>query len=273
MASTRYTAGKTLFAKTKVIPPEQFLSQPGVPYIIAPPTASKTASTTKKTTVNKAKSTATATTKSIDTTAAYNALTAQNNAALAQAEALANQKQQLAENAYAENLAALESAYRNRASYLKSNYDSSLAQLQKTKDDGSKSVNTDIDKALQEAYVNAMKNQRDLPGSLSALGINGGAAESTLAGMRNSYGNARNTLETTRASQLAALLGTYQQSSARALQDYNTQLAADEKSKTNQQISLKQALADGIAEILTDRISAVDKTNTSFAAQLAALFK
>lgn len=98
---------------------------------------------------------------------------------------------------------AREEAYNRAASAQKSAYDNNVSQL-----------NGATDKALQEAYINRMLQQRNLQQQLSAQGISGGASETTQASMLNNYQNSRNDLETERARQLANLMQTYQNNMA-----------------------------------------------------------
>lgn len=98
---------------------------------------------------------------------------------------------------------AREEAYNKAAAAQKSAYDSNVSQL-----------NSTTNKALQEAYINRMLQQRNLQQQLSAQGISGGASETTQASMLNNYQNSRNDLETERARQLANLMQTYQNNMA-----------------------------------------------------------
>lgn len=75
-------------------------------------------------------------------------------------------------------------------------------------------LNAATDRALQEAYINRMLSLRNLNQELSAQGLTGGSAESTLAGLYNNYGNARAQLESERVAQQGSLLNTYQNNMA-----------------------------------------------------------
>ena len=84
-----------------------------------------------------------------------------------------------------------------------------------------------------EALVEYAKTfgKRDLPQALAAQGLTGGMSESALAGMYNSYGNNRNTIDRGRNESLAALLDTLNSNRSSALQSYNSQLSAAEQQK------------------------------------------
>lgn len=165
----------------------------------------------------------------------YAALLAQvqaaQDAAARRAEELARQKQQAAQAAYDKNMGYLNEAYANRSNLLQQNYNDALAQLQASYDSGARGVNQNADSAQQQAYINYMMSKRDLPQALAAQGLTGGMSESALAGMYNSYGNNRNTIDRGRNESLAALLDTLNSNRSSALQSYNSQLSAAEQQK------------------------------------------
>lgn len=109
---------------------------------------------------------------------------------------------------YLQELRAREQAARDAA------YNAAAAQQKANLDYAQQQLDAATDQALQEAYVNRMLTLRNLGQDLSAQGITGGAAESTLAGVYNNYGNARSQLESQRAAQQASLLNTYQNNMA-----------------------------------------------------------
>ncbi len=99
---------------------------------------------------------------------------------------------------------ARDEAYRAAAAAQRQNYEYAQGQLDST-----------TDRALQEAYVNKMLTLRDLSQQMAGQGLSGGASETSLAGLYNNYGNARNELETERQQQMAALLNAYQNNMAK----------------------------------------------------------
>lgn len=129
-----------------------------------------------------------------------------------------------AQNAAAEQLRAAqeaqrrarEEAYQKAVAQQKANYDFSVGQ-----------VNDATGNALQKAYISRMLQDKNLQQSLSAQGLNGGASETTTAGMYNNYNNARNNLETERQRQIANLLNTYQNNTAQLEQQRASGEAAD----------------------------------------------
>lgn len=84
-------------------------------------------------------------------------------------------------------------------------YDAMAEARHKGYDRGATQANQVTDQALQEAYVNKMMSGRNLDQKLSALGRSGGAAESTVLNLENSYGRQRGEHERERANALSDL--------------------------------------------------------------------
>lgn len=133
---------------------------------------------------------------------------------------------------------ARDEAYRVAEAQQKKDYEYAAGQL-----------NTDTDRALQEAYINKMLSLLHLPQDMTAQGLGGGASETTLGSLYNNYGNARTKLENERQRQLAGLLNTHQSNLAQlraqrasgaqtALNAYTTQLAKLMASNTPMLLSL-----------------------------------
>lgn len=172
-----------------------------------------------------------------------------------------------AQNAAAEQLRAAqeaqrkarEEAYQKAAAQQKVNYDFSAGQ-----------VNDATGKALQEAYVARMLQDKNLQQSLSAQGLNGGASETTTAGMYNNYNNARNNLETERQRQLANLSNTYQNNMAQLEQQRASGDAAD---LSQYQTALQNLTAGNTAKLISllqgygDMASSVPATTARYNAQ------
>lgn len=139
-------------------------------------------------------------------------------------------------------------------------YARSTAQQQQNYEYGRGQVNDATDSALRQAYINRMQQQRNLNQLLSAQGLNGGASETTTAGMLNNYANSRNALETERTAQLAKLMNTYQNNltelanqkasgDAADLTAYQTNLGNLAANNANNMISLIQGYANMAASM------------------------
>lgn len=149
-------------------------------------------------------------------------------------------------------------------------YNRSAAQQKTDYEYGQGQLNSATDSALQQAYINRMMKRRNLAQLLSAQGLNGGASETTTAGMLNNYSNSRNALETERARQLASLFNTYQNNMAQLenqkasgdaadLTQYQTNLAKLTADNANNLISLMQGYANMASSVPQVR----QKFNTS----------
>lgn len=196
---------------------------------------------------------------------------AAQDAAQRRAEELAAKKQAAAQAAYDKNMGYLTDDYASRGNLLKNSYDDTLAQLQKSYESGTGTVNKNADSAQQQAYVNYMLSKRDMPQQLVALGISGGAAESNLADMYNSYGDTRNKTDLTRAENLAKLLESLDSNKSNALQTYNKQLSSDDAQRLAYKIQLEQALANGTSEILQGKYDTLQKLDDTYSQQMNAL--
>lgn len=97
---------------------------------------------------------------------------------------------------------------------------------------GRAELNANIENQLRELYIARMMADKALPVQMAAQGINGGAAESTLAGNRNQYQTNRNTLYQDANAKLADLLKTY-----------NTSVNSNEQNLAQQMADLKRQLA------------------------------
>ena len=172
-------------------------------------------------------------------------------------EAAAAAKRQAAQDAYNRGMNALNNAYSSGKNLLTENYNSSLGTMQEAYDNGVAGVNRQADKTQNEAYINYMLSKRDLPQMMTAQGINGGAAESTLASLANQYGNSRNEIDVGRNSNLGDLLQNLNANKASALQAYNSSLADLESRRMAYQMELENALAQQIVSAANTRYDAL----------------
>jgi len=188
-------------------------------------------------------------------------------------EGLLAQQRAAAQNAYNNSMARVAEAYNNslgrlntawdtNKNMLKSNLDTTLNRLQSQYDYSRGVVDEDANKSLREAYINYMMNKKNLAQGLSAMGMSGGATESSMAKMFNNYGNSRNNINTTLADNIAGLLNELSNNKSNANQLYNTQFAdaqnqyaqqlnALEANKNNQINALEANLASALANVTT----------------------
>jgi len=169
-----------------------------------------------------------------------------------------------AQSAYDRGMNALNSAYDAQMSSLLNNLNSTKGQLLDSYNRSKTSINDDAAESLKQAYINKMKSERNLNQQMSAQGLSGGATESTLAGMLNNYGNARNEINTTTNKNLSNLEGNYNDNLAQAMQAYNSAVATANLQKAQQQISLENALANNQMSALSDYQSLMQSENQNY---------
>jgi len=138
---------------------------------------------------------------------------------------LAAERQRRADEAYERNMQRIASAYNSAASNLKSNYDSTADRLGVYRDESMADVNKDAEASLRQAYINNMLTKKNLNQRLSAMGYNGGSAESTMAKLENNYGNSRTDINETLNNNISKLDQSYGDNLANALQSYNSSMS------------------------------------------------
>ena len=177
------------------------------------------------------------------------------------------------------------------------NYDASITARQEAYDKNVDTVNSDTERAMQQAYINNQLQKRNLGQQLAALGRSGGAAESTLLGLANEYGGQRGTLDEQRNDQLGELALDLSQGKAEDLQrlnDLKAQYESDYQNRmqdlaaaslerllnydnnyTNAMASLEQARAQQLAEIAsaaTGYSSGIDTTAQDYLKNLQMVY-
>lgn len=167
----------------------------------------------------------------------------------------ANNKQAQIEAAYNRAAEGLRQGYSEAEGALRGNYDAAANAINESYKNSAKNVETDATRSLREAFVNNEINKKNLGQQMSALGLSGGATESTLAKFNNSYGNASNDIRTTRNTNLGNLNATKSQSLADALAQYNSNLASLKTQLAGQLASLEQARANGLIDALDKEFS------------------
>lgn len=230
--------------------------------------AAPTTSTTKKVTFSKPSSSGTGSNSvsapsysGVDYASQLANLYAQQQA---QAQAYAAQQRAAAESAYRAGMERLGQAWDTKTGALKDNLNSTLANLQRQYDSSKNEVNADANKSLREAYINYMLNKKNLNQNLTAQGIGGGAAESTMAGMYNNYGNSRNNINTTLNDNLTSLENTYQGNISNANQQYNSAYANALSDYLNYQNQLEQNLANSIVGSYGNMVNSLGSLNSGY---------
>lgn len=195
-------------------------------------------------------------------------LYAQQQAAAAEAE---RRRREAAQQAYERSMAALNAAYNGQIEALKNNYNATLGQLQSDYDMGVAGVNRNADSALQQAYINQMMTLKSLPQQLAAQGIGGGAAESTLAGVYNNYGNSRNEIDVARGESLGELMAQLNAGRNQAQQAYNNQLSDAQAARLAYEMQLEQNLANAVADAASVNYDRQFEISSEYLAQMSKL--
>lgn len=175
-----------------------------------------------------------------------------------------NQMRAAAQAAYDRGMSALESAYGEQMNSLRNNLASTKGQLLNNYNYSKGNIMSDAEQSLKEAYINRMLSEKNLAQKMSAQGLSGGATESTMAGMYNNYGNARNNINTTQNRNLSDLENNYNDNVAQAMQAYNSAVAQANMQKAQQVIALENALANNQISALSDYQSLMQSQNSQY---------
>ena len=195
---------------------------------------------------------------------AYNALLATYQAQQSDYDNYLAEMRAAAQGAYDRGMSALNSAYDNQLSSLSSNLKETKNQLLNQYNRSKKNITDDAAASLRQAYINKMLSEKNLGQQMSALGLNGGATETTLANMLNNYGNARNNINTTQNKNLSSLEGNYSDNLSQAMQAYNSAVANANLQKAQQAMSLENALANNQISALGDYQSLMQQRNSQY---------
>lgn len=179
-------------------------------------------------------------------------------------------QRQAADDMYNRNVEALNNAYSQRGDLLKNNLNATLGNLQTDYNASRDSINRDATAAAKEAYINRMMSQRNLAQNMAAQGLSGGASESTMAGLENSYGEARNTIANTANQNLGNLENLYTKNRNAAQQAYNDQLAADALQKAQYMVQFENDRQNLVAQAYQNQLSQLMSLDPSYLAAMSA---
>jgi len=157
-----------------------------------------------------------------------------------------------ANTAYNLNMERIRQAYDSNRRTIDDVYSGSQGQLRNAYDKSSRGVRDDSEQALRESYINYMMSRKNLGQELSALGLNGGEAETTLGSLLNNYGNSRNAIETTRNKNLSNLGDALQSGLAQAQQNYSSALQSLINNRLNAENAAENARQNLLANFATN---------------------
>ena len=185
-------------------------------------------------------------------------------------EEIRGRQQEAADAAYNRNVSAMNQAFDQRGQLLKGNLDTTLANLQTDYDASRDVINRDATEAAREAYINRMMSQRNLAQNMAAQGLSGGASETTLAGLENNYGNARNQIAATANENLGSLEDLYTKNRNSAMQEYNDQLAADALARAQYMTQFENDRQNMLAQAYDSQLQQLMSLDPSFVAAMSA---
>lgn len=151
-------------------------------------------------------------------------------------------------NSYYDPSADLLAAYNARQAALKSNYNAALNQLRNSYNTSVNDLKNQGDEALREAYINMMMNKRGLNQSLEAQGLRGGATESAMANLYNTYASDRNAIARAIAQNLTDVGNKYGENVANLGMKYGENNADAVADYQKQLINARQTLANQLAK-------------------------
>jgi hypothetical protein len=135
---------------------------------------------------------------------------------------LQRQAQERADQAYQRNMERIANAYDSAYGSLRDNLSSTQGRLNAARDKSMGDVRGDAEDSLRQAYINNMMTRRNLNQRLAAMGMNGGATETTMSSLENQYGKSRAGINQTLNDNIANLDSTYGDNLAAALQSFNS---------------------------------------------------
>lgn len=183
-----------------------------------------------------------------------------------------NQLRSQAEGIYNQNMDRISSAYDSGLQNIENTYNSSKATLDSSNSANQRSVNTDAETSMRQAYINNMLNRKNLQQDMSAQGLNGGASESTMASLANNYGNSRNNIDTQRESSLSDLLQQYQSNLSSLLSNYSSQKNDMYNNRIAQEMSAASQLQNlGMNLLSNSSLSSLSGTDSSYLSAMSAL--
>lgn len=174
------------------------------------------------------------------------------------------QMREAAQSAYDRGMSALNNAYDAQLNSLNSNLSETKNTLLDQYNRSKKGITDDAASSLRQAYINKMMSQKNLGQQMSAMGLTGGATETSLNNLLNNYGNARNQINTTRNTNLYNLEGNYNDNLSQAMQAYNSAVASANLQKAQQAMSLENALANNQISALGDYQSLMQRENENY---------
>ena len=153
-----------------------------------------------------------------------------------------------------------------RNALMQKNYQAALDQLRGAYESNVNSLKNQGADAMREAYINMMMNKRGLNNNLASAGINGGATESVMDNLYNTYANDRNKIARTINESLEEAGRNYGNNVANLGINYNNDYSGVLNDYYSQLAAAKMSLANQLQPITTRTSSNTSTTPTTVAA-------
>lgn len=157
----------------------------------------------------------------------------------------------------------MQEMYERQRAQQEAAYQNTLSKLSNSYKQGQQNLNQNADDALRQAYIAYKKGQLGLTQDLANRGINGGATESILADLYNTYGSNRAAIDKERVNGLADLAAQYQQGVANAGANYGGDYTNMLNNFYNSMIGLRENYASDLANALKNAASVSARTSAS----------
>lgn len=138
----------------------------------------------------------------------------------------------------------LEQARAQQTKAAQENRDLALKSIGQNYTAGIENVNKAAEEAQRQNYITKEMAQRNIGQQLAAAGLNGGAAETTILGLANKYGENRRMVDADRMNNVAALEAEKAQREAAAQTEYNGLVSQIEGNYATQMAAAREAEAD-----------------------------
>ena len=170
-------------------------------------------------------------------------------------------------SAYDKNMQRINDAYGASNDYLTRAYQKALENLAQNYDYQRQVANEDAEAAKREAYINSRLQSNNLAQSLAAMGITGGASESTRAKVANALQNSVNEINSTTSRNIANIGQTYNTNLSNMEQARLNSLAEAETQKAQLLNAIEDTLT-GLTGNVTSMRNSLNDSRTNFLSQI-----
>lgn len=165
---------------------------------------------------------------------------------------------------YANSTSPYMDAYERMKSSLQAQRKTDVANINKNRDADIAKSNAGYDQTARQNYINYMQAQKALPSQLNALGIRGGASESSALRLGTNYGTNVANNESARQTALTELRNAYAKQIADYDSDLNSRLATAEATARQNEIAWEKEQIEKDLERFSGVIEGLYKKRSSY---------